>query len=208
MPTWTFASSPMVRNRSAGLGESPLRFGVSRPHDWPARNSQLPRLRSSQYKRRRLVWLLEVTKTLAGSLPLKSPSRYPTTLLAPYLPETFRLKREYCPVDRNSVRCPWTVLLNGIWPKLVAATLVVLVERKMFSKSTKPPGVKSVPPMRNESGDSLGLSVSCTVLVAVVGGAVCNAASATRGVPEVLSSSRCSRVWMCSCCCAICFCCS
>src|SRR5215472_5027602 len=79
-------------------------------------------------------------------------------LFSPYLPLTLMLNREYWPVERYSVRWPATVLLNGIPPKLVAATLPVLVVRKTFSKSTKPPGVNSVPPMRKESGDSLGFS--------------------------------------------------
>src|SRR5215831_7514790 len=65
----------------------------------------------------------------------------------------FRLNREYWPVDLNSVRWPATVLLNGIAKKLVAEMLPVLVVRKTFSKSTKPPGVNSAAPMRNESGD-------------------------------------------------------
>ena len=70
----------------------------------------------------------------------------------------------------------------------------VLVERKIFSKSTKPPGVNSVPPMRNESGDSFGFSVSC-ITVAFTGiGTVRMDASATCGVPDVLFSSCCSRV--------------
>src|SRR5260221_12930011 len=82
------------------------------------------------------------------------------TSYSPYFAWVFRLKREYCPVERNSVRCPATVLLNGMAQKLVPATLPVLVVRKMLSKSTNPPGVKSAPPMRKESGDSLGFSTS------------------------------------------------
>src|SRR5581483_10473416 len=87
----------------------------------------------------------------------------------------------------------------------------VLVERKTFSKSTNPPGVNSVPPMRNDSGDSFGFSVSCTtvlVLVAVVAGAavLCRAASAIRGVPEVFSCNCCCRFWICCCCWEICAC--
>src|SRR5215467_15217356 len=70
--------------------------------------------------------------------------------------------REYWPVERNSVRCALTELLNGMAQKLVAATLPVLVVRKMFSKSTKPPGVNSAPPMRTESGDSFGFSWGST----------------------------------------------
>src|SRR5216684_66513 len=77
---------------------------------------------------------------------------------SPYLAWVLMLNREYCPVERYSVRCPWTVLLKGIAQKLVAVTLPVLVLRKTFSKSTKPPGVKSAPPMRKDSGDSFGLS--------------------------------------------------
>src|ERR1041384_8811360 len=76
-------------------------------------------------------------------------------LLAPYLPAIFRFQREYCPEARYSVRCPAAVLLKGMAPKFVLITLPVLTVRKMFWKSTKPPGVKSVPPIRNESGDSL-----------------------------------------------------
>src|SRR5215831_7318335 len=72
----------------------------------------------------------------------------------------FRLNREYWPVDLYAVRWPATVLLNGIAKKLVAAMLPVLVVRKTYSKSTKPPGVNSAAPMRNESGEAAGL-VSC-----------------------------------------------
>src|SRR5258708_5255658 len=158
MPTCTCASSPVVSARSDGMGERPVRLAVIMPHDCPPRNSHLPRFRSTQYRRKRLVCGLEVTKTLAASLPLKSPSRYARTLFSPYLPLTFRLKREYWPVARYSVRWPATVLLNGMAQKLVAVTLPVLVVRKMFSKSTNPPGVNSVPPMRNDNGESFGLS--------------------------------------------------
>src|SRR5258708_1991135 len=77
---------------------------------------------------------------------------------SPYLAWVLMLNREYCPVERYSVRCPWIVLLKGIAQKLVAVTNPVLVLRKTFSKSTKPPGVKSAPPMRKDSGDSFGLS--------------------------------------------------
>src|SRR5215471_16256646 len=70
----------------------------------------------------------------------------------------FRLNREYWPVDLNSVRWPATVLLNGIAKKLVAEMLPVLTVRKTFSKSTKPPGVNSAAPMRNESGEAFGCS--------------------------------------------------
>src|SRR5262249_36502796 len=84
--------------------------------------------------------------------------------LAPYLPEIFMFQREYWPEARYSVRCPAAVLLKGIAPKLVPITLPVFSVRKMFWKSTNPPGVKSVPPMRNDNGDSFGFSVSCTVV--------------------------------------------
>src|SRR5215813_14608457 len=82
----------------------------------------------------------------------------PVMSFFPYLALVFRLKREYCPVERNSVRWPATVLLKGMAQKLVPATLPVFVLRKTFSKSTYPPGVKSAPPIRNESGDSFGFS--------------------------------------------------
>src|SRR5260221_109818 len=55
------------------------------------------------------------------------------TSYSPYFAWVFRLKREYCPVERNSVRCPATVLLNGRAQKLVPtdasseAELVLLV---------------------------------------------------------------------------------
>src|SRR5260370_5620734 len=79
---------------------------------------------------------------------------------APYLAWVLILNREYCPVERYSVRCPCTVLLKGMAQKLVAVTKPVLVLRKTFSKSTKPPGVKSAAPMRKDNGDSFGLSCS------------------------------------------------
>src|SRR6266481_2344230 len=79
---------------------------------------------------------------------------------SPYLAWVLILNREYCPVERYSVRCPCTVLLKGMAQKLVAVTKPVLVLRKMFSKSTKPPGVKSAAPMRKDRGDSFGLSCS------------------------------------------------
>src|SRR3981081_149145 len=91
--------------------------------------------------------------------------------------------------------------------KLVAVTLPVLVVRKTFSKPTNPPGVKSVLPMRNESGDSFGFSVSCTTVAFTGTGTVRIDASATCGVPDVLFSNCCSRVWICCCCWEICFCC-
>src|SRR5262249_9848559 len=191
-----------------------------RPQTWPPTNSHLPRFKSSQKSRMRSVWLLEVTNTLPGSFPLKSNSMKPVMSFLPYLALVFRLKREYCPVERNSVTCPCTVLLNGMAQKFVPATLPVLVERNTFSKSTYPPGVKSAPPMRKESGDSLGFSV-------------CGAASDTgwaagfvaRGVvneafttcADVLSlfaatffpaATCCSSFWICSLCWAICFCCA
>src|SRR5258708_32297977 len=76
----------------------------------------------------------------------------------PYLAWVLMLNREYCPVERYSVRCPWTVLLKGIAQKLVAVTNPVLVLGKTFSKSTKPPGVKSAPPIRKDSADSFALA--------------------------------------------------
>src|SRR5215469_12407298 len=128
------------------------------------------------------------------------------------------LNREYWPVERYSVKWPATPLLNGMLPKLVAATLPVLVVRKTFSKSTNPPGVNSAPPMRKERGDSLR-SVSCggasdagctaafTLLLEV-----CRDASTTLGVASVVfadaffaTDNCCSRVWIWSCCCEICF---
>src|SRR5215831_20568671 len=117
-------------------------------------------------------------------------------------------KREYCPVTRNSVRWPCTVLLKGIAPKLVAAEFVVLVERKMFSKSTKPPGVNSAAPIRNESGDSGTFScISLATALVVAVGLVCRAASSTCGVLAVFASSALSSVSIRCCCWAICCCC-
>src|SRR5262249_19231991 len=106
----------------------------------------------------RFVWLLDVTNTLPGSLPLKSNSTYPVTSFLPNLVVVLMLKREYWPVERYSVRWPCTVLLKGMALKLVADTLPVLVVRKIFSKSTNPPGVNSAAPMRKESGDAFGCS--------------------------------------------------
>src|SRR5215467_15536346 len=85
-------------------------------------------------------------------------------LLAPYFPLIFMFQREYWPVARYSVRCPAAVLLKGMAPKFVDTTAPVFTVRKMFWKSMKPPGVKSMPPMRNDNGDSLAFSVSCTAL--------------------------------------------
>src|SRR5260370_10736168 len=127
----------------------------------------------------------------------------------PYLAWVLMLNREYCPVARYSVRWPATVLLKGIDQKLVAVTLPVLVVRKTFSKSTKPPGVNSAAPMRNESGDSLGFS-SCTSLataLAVAGAVVVSVAFSTCGVPAVFSSSALVSLSICCCCWAICWCC-
>src|SRR5579864_5835692 len=45
--------------------------------------------------------------------------------------------------------------------KLVPIPLPTLVVRKIEVKSMKPPGVKSAPPMRNESGDSLETGSLC-----------------------------------------------
>src|SRR5579864_534635 len=69
--------------------------------------------------------------------------------------------REFWAVKRFSVKCPPIVLLKGMAKKFVPPALPVLVVRNMEVKSINPPGVKSAPPMRNESGDSLR-SVSCT----------------------------------------------
>src|SRR5215470_649996 len=93
-------------------------------------------------------------------------------------------------------------------PKLVAAALPVLVERKMFSKSTKPPGVKSAPPIRKESGDSLaGSCMSLATALVVAGVLVRREASSTCGVPAVFASSAFCNVSICCCCWAICCCC-
>src|SRR5215510_227444 len=203
-----------------------MRFGVCNPHVCPPRNSHLPRFRSSQYSRMRFVWLLDVTNTFAGSLPLKSNSTYPVTSFLPNLVVVLMLNREYCPVERYSVRCPCTVLLNGIAPKLVAATLPVLVVRKMFSKSTNPPGVKSAAPILKESGlfaAWASAACGCVCISAAVRAAavavllleVLKLASTKRGdmvavlpATSCLPESCCSSFWICSCCWAICFCCS
>src|SRR5271168_3055350 len=60
------------------------------------------------------------------------------------------LKREYCAVERYSVRWPCAVLLYGIAAKLVAILFCVLVVRNTFSKSTNPPGVNTASPMLKE----------------------------------------------------------
>src|SRR5262249_49378234 len=132
------------------------------------------------------------------------------------------LNREYWPVERYSVRWPATVLLKGMAPKLVAATLPVLVVRKTFSKSTKPPGVNSAAPMRKESGDAFGCSCGGG------GGSATRRAAAeelTALGRDVASTMRCDQsptlaatsclltnffsiFLICSCCCDICFFCS
>src|SRR5262249_10408614 len=91
--------------------------------------------------------------------------------------------------------------------------LPVLVVRNTVSKSTNPPGVTSAWPIRNESGDSLGLSCGGASLdtVAVVAGALgWRAAFSTCAVPPRAFSSEsifCCCWPICSCCCAICCCC-
>src|SRR5262245_47581713 len=128
----------------------------------------------------------------------------PVTSFAPYLVVTFRLKREYCPVDRNSDKCPCGVLLKGTAQKLVPATLPVLVERKTFSKSTKPPGVKSAPPMRKDRGDSFGFCTSpCTTAVLFVLAVVLRAAFTTLACASCSVASCRSKASICFCCWAI-----
>src|SRR3954462_82969 len=119
--------------------------------------------------------------------------------LAPYLPPIFMFQREYCPVARYSVRCPAAVLLNGIVPKLVLTTLPVFTVRKIFWKSTNPPGVKSMPPMRNESGDVLGFSVSCVTAFVVL--VVVSEALARCGVESAcfFAASSCRNDSICCC---------
>src|ERR1041385_3094417 len=115
-------------------------------------------------------------------------------LLAPYLPLIFIFHREYCPVARYSVRCPAAVLLNGIPPKPVDTTEPVFTDRNIFWKSMKPPGVKSIPPMRKDNGDSLGFSVSwSTFVLAGAATVLVNAALARCGVVSAffLSASSC-----------------
>src|SRR6266481_1127772 len=79
------------------------------------------------------------------------------------------LRREFAAVRRVSERWPATVLLKGMEKKLVPPGAPVLVLRKMVVKSTKPPGVKSAPPILNDRGDSLGC-VSCGGFAATVTG--------------------------------------
>src|SRR5258708_27987274 len=69
------------------------------------------------------------------------------------------LKREYCAVERYSVRWPGAVLPYGIAAKLVAMLFCVLVVRNMFSRSTNPPGVNTASPMLKEPS-GLGFSFS------------------------------------------------
>ena len=64
-----------------------------------------------------------------------------------YLSLTVRLRREYCAVVRNSLIFPCGVLLKGIEAKDVAMLLCVLVVRKIFSRSTNPPGVRTASPI-------------------------------------------------------------
>ena len=128
-------------------------------------------------------------------------------LFSPNFPVAFRLRRESCAEKRFSVRCPWTVLLNGMAPKLVATTLPVLVVRKTAVKSAKPPGVKSMLPMRNDSGDSLGASCGAASPIAARALAtlleLCRLASATWGV---LCCPNCwRRASICCCCSCICW---
>src|SRR5262245_50657094 len=61
---------------------------------------------------------------------------------------------------RVSVIRPGKVLANGIAQKLVPYPLPTFVLRQKAVRSAKPPGVKSAPPMRNDSGDSFGRSCS------------------------------------------------
>src|SRR5215472_5304085 len=114
------------------MGEVPTRLGVIKLHACPAVNSQMPRFTSTKKRRIRRVCGLVVAKTLAASLPLKSPSIKPVMLLAPYLPAIFKFQREYWPDARYSVRCPAAELLKGIAQKFVPMTLPVFTVRKIF----------------------------------------------------------------------------
>src|SRR6185312_14520453 len=136
-------------------------------------------------------------------------------LLSPYLPFTFRLKREYWPVERNSVRCPLGELLKGIAFQPVETTLPVLVVRKMLLKSAKPPGVNSVPPMRTDRGEVLGFSTSACIsgvlgLAEELALTLVNVAFSTCGVAvaDVFASSCFCSISSCCCCAAICACCA
>src|SRR5258708_33041966 len=123
----------------------------------------------------------------------------------PYLAWVLMLNREYCPVERYSVRCPCTVLLNGIAQKLVAVTKPVWVLRKTFSKSTKPPGVKSAAPILKDNGDSFGLSAWSGRAATFTGLFVFSEALTRR--PESAELDSCWGAAVCFCSFSICCCC-
>ncbi len=63
-----------LKKTSAGAGERPVRFGVRRLHDWPARNSNFPEVICAHYNRIRSVLPFDVTFSALGALPPKSTS--------------------------------------------------------------------------------------------------------------------------------------
>jgi len=65
-----------------------------------------------------------------------------------------KVTRELAALERNSCMRPAAVLPSGTAAKDVATPLPMLVERHAVAKSMNPPGAKSAPPMRNESGDT------------------------------------------------------
>src|SRR5258708_27830257 len=117
----------------------------------------------------------------------------------------FGLKGEFPPVERTKGRCPATVLLNGMAQKLVPATLPVLVVRKMFSKSRNPPGVKSAPPIRKDSGESFGLSWGASVagFTPALPFSEALTSCAEAPAPEASRMETCLRNCSSSCCCRV-----
>src|SRR5579864_4364057 len=138
---------------SPGLGEMPVRPGVIMLHDWPPRNSNLPVMACTQYRRIRSVALLLVTNWLVGPAPRKSASRYPRTFQSPALLVAPRVTREFCAERRVSGRLPAAVLLKGIVPNDVPIPVPVSTERVTDVASMKPPIVMSASPMCSANGD-------------------------------------------------------
>src|SRR5579863_8565449 len=132
---------------SLGMGDKPLRLGVSRLQVWPPRNSNLSLRQSNQNNRKRRVLLLLVTRRLVGALPRKSVSRYPSTAPPRTLESTRKPTRLFWREKRFSVVLAEGPLPYGMPPKPVPMPLPVLVERKTLVTSINPRGENRAVPI-------------------------------------------------------------
>src|SRR5579864_4129546 len=122
------------------MGESPVRFGVRKLQDWPARNSNFPAVYCTQYRRSRSPSELLVTFRFCAVLPRKSASRYPLRSAWPTLLVACSVSREFCAENRVSLRFPAgfgpaVVVVNGKLEKLVPRPLPGLVDRVIEVRS-------------------------------------------------------------------------